>query len=478
MKPIRLSVFTEGEKQRIHRATLEVLDTIGVRVYDDELRRLMHRQGARVDDFAGDVKLSPGLVMESLAAAPKRFNLMDRKGKMLPIPTGEAYIGSRVLLPKTLDYGADKPRAPVLEDVLQACQIANALDEVDLVLRTDTPVSDIQAPAEFNGLLSIETVVTYTAKHILCIPVDYEAAKDWIVVAEAATQRWDLAKEPIMTMAVAATSPLQLDQESSRILKLSAEKGIPVEAEPMPAGGGTAPVTTAGEIVVMNAETLFIIVARQMVNPGCPTFYGGIPCTFDLQTGIISESSPEFPLMVSGVLEMGRFYGLPLMSPTNYTDSLTFDAQCGAEKIMASFASLVSGADIIYGAGDLDNAYVLSLEQIIIGLDLVLAARRFVDGITVDDARLAMNAIRRVGPARHYLDDPHTLRFMRSGERLAPRSYNRLGHRSKSKGQLEKAHEIVGAITSVPAEPVISEAAMTRIKSAVKMRKHEIMAAA
>ncbi len=37
-----------------------------------------------------------------------------------------------------------------------------------------------------------------------------------------------------------------------------------------------------------------------------------------------------------------------------------------AEKIMAAFASMVSGADILYGNGDLDNALVLSLEQLII----------------------------------------------------------------------------------------------------------------
>ena len=475
MKPIQLNVFSEDEKQIIHEATLEVLETVGLRVFDDGLRALMRDRGAKIDDATGDVKLSPKLIMESLSTAPKSFNLMNRQGETLPIPAAETHICSRVLLPKILDYGADKPRDPVTDDIIKACQIANALDDVDMVLRTDTPVSDIDAPSEFNGLLSIQTALTYTAKHVLCIPINYEAMKDWVALAEAATESGDLVKEPIMTLALSTTAPLQLDQASCRILRLGAEKGLPVMAMPMPAGGGTAPVTTAGEIVILNAESLFVVVATQMVNPGCPSFYGGIPCTFDLRTGIISLASPEFAPMTSGSLEMGRFYGLPLISASKYTDSLTFDEQCGAEKIMAAFASMVSGADIIYSNGDLDNALVLSLEQLIIDLDLVLAARRFVQGIVVDKERLAVEAIKRVGPGGHYLEDPHTMQFMRSGERLAPKSYNRLGHRSTARPQLEKAHDIVEKIVSQPAEPVITGAAMARIEAAVKERKREIM---
>ena len=474
MNPIQLKVFTEDEKQIIHEATLDILKSVGVRVFDDGLRDLLRTQGAKVDSVTYDVRLDPQLVMEYLALAPKAFNLINRDGGILPIPTEKTYICSRVLLPKILDYGSTQAREPRIDDIKHACQIANALSEVDLVLRTDTPVCDLNEPQEFNGLITIQTALSFTKKHFLCIPINYEAMKDWIALAEAATETGNLSKEPVLTLEVSTTAPLQLDHDSSRILRLGAEKGLPVMAMPMPAGGGTAPITTAGEIVAMNAETLFIIVATQMINPGCPSFYGGIPCTFDLKTGIVSLSSPEFPLMTSGSFEMGRYYGLPLLSASKYTDSLTFDEQCGAEKIMASFASLVSGADIIYGNGDLDNALTLSLEQLIIDLDLVLAARRFVEGIVVDKERLAVDAIKRVGPGGHYLEDPHTLQYLRVGERLAPKSYNRLGHRSMAKTQLEKAHQFVDKIVSNSPEPVISDAIIERLHLAVEERKREI----
>jgi trimethylamine--corrinoid protein Co-methyltransferase len=97
-----------------------------------------------------------------------------------------------------------------------------------------------------------------------------------------------------------------------------------------------------------------------------------------------------------------------------------------------------------------------------------------VQGIVVDKERLAVEAIRRVGPGGHYLEDPHTLEFMRSGERFVPRSYNRLGHRSVAKAQLLKAHEMVERILAKPVEPAITEAAIARIEARVEERKREI----
>jgi trimethylamine---corrinoid protein Co-methyltransferase len=475
MQPIRLTVLSEDEKHAIHDATLRVLETVGVKVFDDGLVELMGKKGARVD-AGGTVKLPASLVMEWLSAAPKSFSLANRCGKTLPIPAQETYICSRVLLPKVLDYGSDRPRDPLMADVVKACQIADSLDDVQWVLRTDAPVADAGIPPEFNGLLSIQAAMIHTAKHFFCLPINGEAARDWVAVAEAASESGDLSRERILTMGLSSTAPLQLDRESCKVLRLGAEKGLPMFVLPMPAGGGTAPVTTAGELVLLNAEALMTIVATQMVNPGCPSLYGGIPCTFDLRTGIISMSSPEFPLMTSGSLEMGRFYGLPLVSASKYTDSLSFDEQCGAEKMMSIFASLASGADVIYANGDLDNALVLSMEQLIIDLDLVLAARRFVQGIKVDKDRLAVDAIARVGPGGHYLEDPHTMQFMRSGERFAPKTYNRLGHRSSAKAQLEKAHEMVTRITAKPGEPVIGSETIARIAAAVERRKRAIIA--
>ena len=166
------------------------------------------------------------------------------------------------------------------------------------------------------------------------------------------------------------------------------------------------------------------------------------------------------------------------LQASHESDSLTFDEQCGAEKTMSAFAALASGTSVVYGNGDLDNVLVLSLEQVLIDLDLVLTARRFVQGTVVAEDQLALDAIKRVGPGGHFLEDEHTLRFLRSGERFVPRTTNRLGHRSSSKPQIQKAHEIVEELLSAPSSPVVSEAAGLRIQSRFDERYRRIRALA
>ena len=210
MQPIQLIVLSHTERQKLHEASLEVLNSVGVRVHDADLRRLMGDRGAHVDEPTQVVKLSADLVARQLSAAPKEFDLADRNGRRLPVPTEQSYIASRLLLPKILDYGSTEPREPLTRDIVRACQVANALKEVDLVVGIDVPVADV-APPEAAYLTSIKTVLMHTTKHLVCAPINSQAMEDWVALLEAATESGSLRDEPVMTVALAITSPLLFD---------------------------------------------------------------------------------------------------------------------------------------------------------------------------------------------------------------------------------------------------------------------------
>ncbi len=474
MGQIQMEVLTEGERHTIHKSSLEILDSVGLRVHNDELLTILHRKGAKVDFDDSLVRVPPELVEELLRTAPRNFEISDRKGRKLPIPTNHAYIGSRLLLPKILDYGSNSPRVPVTQDIIRACQIANHFLEFDVVFLVETPVQDMDDVPEINFLQSMQIAFTYTNEHVFCLPASLESFRSWLALAEASIDSGDMTTDPVLTVGVSTTSPLVLDPQSAQVLLLAAKNCLPVLPAPMVGGGGTCPVTNSGELVVLNTEILFIMIVAQAIHPYCPVFYGGVPGTLDLKKGIFSLGSPELAPMTKASLEMADFYGLPSLSATKYTDSFTLDEQCGSEKIMAAFAALVGGTDIIYGCGDLGAATVLSLEQIVIDLDIILAARHFVQGIKVDEERLAIEAIRRIGPGGHYLTDPHTLQFLRSGETFAPRTYNRSVKFSGAKPQLARAHDIVKTIIQNEPQPVISDDMVQRINSAVEERQKEI----
>lgn len=477
MGQIKMEVLTEGERDTIHKSSLEILDTVGLRVHNDELLAILRGKGAKVDTEDSLVRFPPELVEELLRTAPRNFEISDRAGKKLPIPTNHAYIGSRLLLPKILDYGSKSPREPVTLDTIQACQIANHFGEIDVVFLVETPVQDMDDAPEVNFLQSMQIAFTYTNEHVYCLPASVESFRSWLALAEVSIDSGDLTTDPVLTVGVSTTSPLVLDPQSAQVLLMAAKNCLPVLPAPMIGGGGTCPVTNSGELVILNAETLFIMIAVQAIHPNCPVFYGGVPGTFDLKKGIFLLGGPELAPMTKASLEMADYYDLPSFSATKYTDSFTLDEQCGSEKIMAAFAALVGGTDIIYGCGDLGAATVLSLEQIVIDLDMILAARRFVQGIKVDEERLAIEAIRRIGPGGHYLEDPHTLQFIRSGETLAPRTYNRSIRFSEAKPQLARSHDIVKTIIQNEPQPVISDDKVQRLNSVVEERIKEIVAA-
>ena len=476
MGQIQMEVLSEGERQTIHKSSLEVLESVGLRVHNDELLTTLRKRGAEVDIEDSRVRIPPALVEELLSTAPRSFEISDRAGRRLPIPTQHAYIGSRLLLPKILDFNTSSPREPVTKDLIRACQIANHFDEFDVVFMVETPIQDMEDVPEVNFLQSMQIAFTHTNDHVYCLPASMESFRSWLALAEASIDSGDLTTDSVFTVGVSTTSPLVLDLQSAQVLFLAAKKGLPILPAPMVGGGGTCPVTNAGELVLLNAETLFIMIAAQAVHPNCPVFYGGVPGTFDLRIGIFALGSPELAPMTKASLEMADFYGLPSFSATKYTDSLTLDEQCGSEKIMAAFAALAGGTDVIYGCGDLGAATVLSLEQIVIDLDIILAARRFFQGVVVDNERLAMDAIRNVGPGGHYLEQPHTLQFIGSEEFFIPRTYNRSVGFSQAKPQSEIAHDIVNTIIQNEPHPVISDDKVQRINSAVEQRRKELIA--
>ena len=111
-----------------------------------------------------------------------------------------------------------------------------------------------------------------------------------------------------------------------------------------------------------------------------------------------------------------------------------------------------------------------------IDLDIILAERRVFQGVMVDNERLAMDAIRNVGPGGHYLEQRHTLQFIGSGEFFTPRTYNRSVGFSQAKPQSARAHDIVNTIIQNEPQHVISDDKVQHINSAVEQRRKELTA--
>jgi trimethylamine--corrinoid protein Co-methyltransferase len=79
----------------------------------------------------------------------------------------------------------------------------------------------------------------------------------------------------------------------------------------MTMAGGSAPVTLAGTMVVLNAEVLGSLVLNQLASKGAPVIYGSSTCPFDLWQTTASVGSPECGMISAGVAQLARKYALP-----------------------------------------------------------------------------------------------------------------------------------------------------------------------
>ena len=80
---------------------------------------------------------------------------------------------------------------------------------------------------------------------------------------------------------------------------------------------------------------------------------------------------------------------------------------------MTAILPSLTGSNVIYGMGMLVMGMTMSYEQLLIDQEIVKMIRRILQGIAVNKDTIALDVIKKVGPAGNYLAERHTLKYMR-----------------------------------------------------------------
>jgi len=463
-----VSLLADRDCARIHDSALRLLQSVGVHVANDEACHILRRAGARVDE-GGVVRVPPQLVQEALSAAPRKVELAG-EGYRFCLPSDYTHYASRVKYPRQQAYPPTTDHVPTRQDIVNNCRLANALPLVKAVFVLDGPTADFDERA--NWLLTPATVLSNSPKHVISPSIHLRSAQYWAEMAEAASDSGDLKREPRLTIMVSPHGPLRLDSDTADVMLFAVRRGIPVSILPIPMAGVTSPVTLAGTLAVGAAEALFMITLAQVVSTGAPALYAGDALTFNMRTGAVSLGDPEAALFFSAEMAMAHFYGLPSYLGTGFTDSYYPDVQAGAEKALTVFVSLASGADLVTVGGALGAATIVSCEQIVIDHDIFEAAQRVTREIEVNEDTLALEVIEEIGHrGGEYLSHPHTLRWLRTGERYFGGTFDRAPGMDESRAMLQAAHRRVEEILERSPGGEVSPAAIERVRSYVREQK-------
>jgi len=454
-----------GECEKIHLASLEVLERIGIDVHDEKARDILVKGGAKADGLR--VRIPEYMVTQALSVTPKRLTLYNRHGKVAIRAGGyNSYFGGGSDCLNLLDHHTGKRRKPILEDVKNAARLMDALPEIDFVMSAVLP-EDVDG--RIYDRYQMEVMLNNTTKPIVFVTPDFEGCVAAVEMCEAVAGSAEAFQhKPFATCYINVTSGMIANEEALQKCMFLAEKGLPQLYIPLNAGGVNSPVTTAGCMASMNAGTLLGIVLAQSVRPGSPVAvpgWNGGPYNLKTMVGNYVLADEQ------GVpTSMGKYYDLPVFGLGGSTDSKVLDQQCGFEVTLSLMTSLLHGANIIHDVGFMDSGLQYSLQILAIANDILGFLRAATRGVEVNDETLALDVIEELGPTGSFLDHDHTLRHYKEPfySQLADKNQYSLWLEQGGKSMEARAAEMVDAILSIHQPEPLTEDVQGTIKKIVQ----------
>lgn len=440
-----LEVLTEEDIERIDRAALGVLDRTGVAVYDPRALDMLEKAGARVDRSGARARLPEKLVTESLEKAPDKVRLGARdRSRSITLGNGNTYFTNSATGIKVLDHRTGEIRQSVLSDIPVFARVADALGNMGFYGPT---VVAHDVPGELHFLHEMVAAVENTTKHVAHESHGVEPTKRFVEIAHiVAGSEEEYRRNPVVSAGGCPVSPLQFDRANTEAMIEFARAGVPFDVLSMAMGGGTAPMTLAGEATVIHAEVLAGVTMCQLAGPGCPTIYGSVASVMDMRTGILALGAPERAVLNCAVVQMAHHYGLPSIVGGISTDGKIPGEQVMMEKTLTGLPAVLAGADIVFGPAVLSSATTYSVEQLVVDDEAAGAMLRIRRGMDTDAESLALELIEKIGPGGGYIGTRHTMEHSRKSSwipELSDRNIYDNWVKDGSKDLRQKAHEKV-----------------------------------
>jgi trimethylamine--corrinoid protein Co-methyltransferase len=407
-----LSLLGASQLQDIHEASLRILRDTGVMVHHPEVLNLLGQAGARVESARPIAHLPEALVMEALARAGKRYILHGRDGQCVArFGYGDLVLLSSPGQHRWLDLETDRLRPATFQDVRDAIRLGDALPNISFVGPIAQPG---EVSEQYRGVVLTAELVKGTTKPTTAWTHNGQTARYVLELYRAVAGGEKALRERPMTEAfLEPISPLQLPKDGLEMLREFIAAGQPVSVGPMALATGTAPATLAGTLAQENAEILSGVVVTQLLGPGTPMKYGGIPHILDPRTSICSFGSPEQALMAVAMVQMGKLYGLPVYINVGLTDAKVLDAQAGMEKAATLALGALAGADMFGHAGICGTDHAGSLAWLMADNEAMAYVKRITRGFEINPDTLATEVIQAVGPAGSFLAEEHTVEHFR-----------------------------------------------------------------
>ena len=399
-------MLTDDQIEELIKASMEILEKVGIKVLHDEARKMLRSAGAWGDEEI--IKVPEYIVRKCLSMAPRGWTIYDRNGRRaLEVEGRNSYYGTSTASPTTKDALTGEYHETRVEDLARAARVADALKHIDWVMPMGSPQDVPGTAAELHEFMA---TVTQTTKPIVFLSYSARGmALVYDMAEEVAGGREKLRERPFIVSYPEPITPLVMPAETVDRIFIAADRFLPQMMGPAVQFGATGPVTIPAAVAQGVAESMMCIVLAQLRAPGCPVGLGCSYCAFDMARGLMSVGGPEMSLAQAAHAEVAQSLGLPTWGLAGATDAKVLDAQAGVEATFHIMAQGMSGLNLIHDVGYMDMSMACSVEQLVLGDEIIGMVKRFLGGLEFTPEQIARDLLAEVGPGGQFLTQRHTL---------------------------------------------------------------------
>jgi len=411
-----LRVLSDHEVTQVHERTLSILASNGVRVDTALGRKILKKAGADVNPTSHVVRFSRDLVEECLKLAPRKFTLGGRRPNWeFPLNANRCSLVADGGASFAIDHETGQRREANYQDWLEATHMIDSLDEVGVYWSMVDPGFLQKSIGHYTSYL--HQMMRNFSKHIQDSTHTVEESR-WMleVLGTVFGGKENVRKLNPFSYLITPISPLVFEAEHTDAYLEMIGWNIPLAIMPMPMMGGTSPASLISTILLANCETLAMLCLAQAASPGTPVIYAASPAIMDPYTGRFTGSEVEHGLLGAAITEVARSYGLPVETSAGSTGHYTTGVRASYERALNWVMTTLSWPDLLVGPGQLGGSMLLSLEQLLIDVEVFRRSSRLSWGINTQVKEWLEVDLASVGHGGNFLSRKSTRDALRNGE--------------------------------------------------------------
>ncbi|KAJ03407.1 trimethylamine methyltransferase family protein [Sulfitobacter mediterraneus] len=405
-------VLTEEALEIIEQNAETVLEEVGVNFLDNPAA-LQRWRDAGADVDGERVRIPRGLARKLCATAPSQFTQHARNPERSVVVGGRNLVLAPVYGPPFVRDAAGGRRYATMADFNKFVKLAYMSKWLHHSGGTVCEPTDV--PVNKRHLDMLFAHMTLSDKPFMGSVTEPSRAQDSVDMAGLLFGKDFVQDNTVMTSLININSPMTFDDVMMGALEVYAQNNQACIISPFIVGGAMAPVSVAGTLTQVLAETLAGIAYSQLIRAGAPVIMGAFVTSIDMNSGAPTFGTPEAAHITYGAGQLARRLGLPYRSAGSFCGSKLPDAQAAYETSNSLNMGLLSGVNfMLHSCGWLEGGLVSSFEKFVMDADQLGTLHHLAKGVSVDDNAQAMDAIREVGPGGHYLGCDHTQQNFKS----------------------------------------------------------------